>query len=368
MVLVYSIAGRRDDYSLRKRQQYRLDAIEPGLSEEVNLGLGFGLLQAMARVLDLPRLWQYCALRCGIVPARLLRAVRDADLVVSDLSYTPPIRGLSRHQPWYLISHQLEHRLLQQASALHRHCAARIMRRIESTAPARYRDIFACAEEDRAFFRAHDASGLLRVPIIRCAVDSSAYVPQPGARRRVRKDLGVADEDVLLVFSGSHFGPNLAALERLKAFARAEAAFLRQHRILFLVLGSIEPVAYREGSLIATGRVPEVVSYLAAADAGFNPVTTGAGANVKLFEYLAARLPVISTEFGVRGSGLRAEADFVPYSPDDPKTALIRFVTERTPAQWKQHAEEVWSRHKGSCDIAESVRAAVAQARDFPPA
>ncbi len=34
---------------------------------------------------------------------------------------------------------------------------------------------------------------------------------------------------------------------------------------------------------------------------GLNPVTQGAGTNLKLIQYLAHRLPVVSTEFGVRG-------------------------------------------------------------------
>ncbi len=59
------------------------------------------------------------------------------------------------------------------------------------------------------------------------------------------------------------------------------------------------------GRLHGDRPVPEVASYLAAADAGLNAITWGSGSNVKLFEYLAARLPVISTEFGVRGSGLK---------------------------------------------------------------
>ena len=366
-VLLYSLAGRRNDYSLRHPRCYRIDEIEPGLIEETHLGLTCGVLQMGSRMLDLPRLWQYGLLRNGLVPARLRTALAQADAVISDLAYCPPIPGPWRGKPWYLLSHQLEHRLLEQSTPRHRRFAG-FMRRAESIAPHRYTDIFACATEDRDFFRARDRRGVLRVPIIPCAVDSSPYIAKPGARERVRSELGLSADDRVLVFSGSAFKPNLDALERLKEFARSESEFLRDHRLFILILGSLEPVPYREGSLIATGRVPEVISYFAAADAGLNPVTTGAGANVKLFEYLAARLPVISTEFGVRGSALRPDEDFVPYDPQNPRRALLRFVKERTAGQWRDHAEAVWQRHKRSCDIVECVRTAVAQARDFPAA
>jgi glycosyltransferase involved in cell wall biosynthesis len=50
--------------------------------------------------------------------------------------------------------------------------------------------------------------------------------------------------------------------------------------------------------------VPEqadLTPYLWGADVGLNPITTGAGSNVKLPTYLAAGLDVVSTPFGLRG-------------------------------------------------------------------
>ena len=39
----------------------------------------------------------------------------------------------------------------------------------------------------------------------------------------------------------------------------------------------------------------------AAADIGVNPVRTGSGSNLKIAEYLAAGLPVVTTPVGMRG-------------------------------------------------------------------
>jgi glycosyltransferase involved in cell wall biosynthesis len=125
------------------------------------------------------------------------------------------------------------------------------------------------------------------------------------------------------------------------------------------------PAPFRDGALIATGRVPEVASYFAAGDAGLNPVARGSGANVKLFEYLAARLPVISTAFGVRGTALRPDVDFLSYSPDSLLKTIEQFLRSRTREDWRRHAEEVWQRHKGTCDIQELVRDAVALLPEF---
>jgi glycosyltransferase involved in cell wall biosynthesis len=365
-VLVYCLAGRREDYSLRRafRDTASRRQIEPNLEEEVNLGAGFGALQALFRRMGVPRIWQFEMLRRNLVPDRLRQELEAADIVISDFPFSPPIPGPWKDTPWFMISHELEYRLFQQGTPLERRFAD-WMRNIEQAAPGRYRDIFVCAQEDRDFFRAHDHAGKLKLPYIRCGVDSKAYVSPPGTRERVRAELGLAPQDWLIVFSGSRYAPNLEALEELRAFCRTESQFLLDCRIYFLALGSMAAAPAREGALITTGRVPEVVSYFSAADAGLNPITRGSGSNVKLFEYLVARLPVISTPFGVRGTELVPEIDYLPFESGGLKLALQRFLNIRTRAQWQGHAGEVLDRHYRFCDIQELVKDAVAQRPEF---
>lgn len=364
-VLVYCLAGRREDYSgkwfskLVVRKQ-----IEPGLEEETNVGAGFGLLQTLFRRIGVPRIWQFELLRRGFIPRRLRVALREADIVISDFPFCPPVPGPWSGKPWFMISHELEFRLFEQGGWFLRLFAGR-MHAVEQAAPTRYTDIFVCAPEDRDFFRAHDSAARLKLPYIRCGVDAKAYDSAPGVRERVRSELALTDADFLIVFSGSRYGPNVEAFEVLKDFCRTEAHFLDAHRIFLLALGSVAPAATRQGALIVTGPVPEVVPYFAAADAGLNPITRGSGSNVKLFEYVVARLPVISTPFGVRGTELKPEVDYLPYNPGALKSALKRFVDGRTREQWKEHADQVLARHFRSCDIQELVKDAVAQLPEF---
>jgi glycosyltransferase involved in cell wall biosynthesis len=368
-VLIYSLTGRQSDYGARRflQSSYRLDAIGPNLMEETNLKLGLGLVQAVGRRLDYPRVWQHALLARGWVPARLKAALTPADIVLCDMPWCPPVPGIWSAKPWFLISHNLEHRLLEQGPA-RQHRFAAWMRGVEAAAPERYRDIFVCADDDRDFFRRHDPSGRLKLPFIGCGVDPNAYRVPAGTRERVRAELGLSDADHLLVFSASRFAPNVEALATLRDFCRDEADFLARERVHILVLGSVSEAPHREGALIATGRVPAVAPYFAASDAGLNPITRGSGANVKLFEYLAARLPVISTVFGVRGTQLKPEVDFLPYEPGQLRAAIERYVHARTRQQWKMHAEAVWARHYSSCDIDQLVKQAVLQRPEFLPA
>jgi len=365
-VHVYSVAARYDDYNFRSflPRSHRIDPIETNLVEETNLGLCFGLLQGLGRRLDLPRVWQHWLLRNAWVPSRLKKALREADIILSDTPWCPPVPGPWNDKPWYLVSHNLEHRLLEQGSPRHRRFS-KWMLGVELDAPARYTDIFPCAEGDRSFFGLQESARHKRLPIIRCGVDPGDYQVPASTRKKMRGELGLNEEDTVVVFSGSRYGPNLDALQALREFCRREAGFLAQARVRILVLGSIVSAPFRDGAMIATGRVAEVVPYFAAADAGLNPITRGSGANVKLFEYLTMRLPVISTLFGVRGTALVPDVDFIAYEPANLRTAIDRFLHDRTREQWRVHAEQVWSRHRSSCDIGEVVKRAIADLPDF---
>jgi glycosyltransferase involved in cell wall biosynthesis len=370
-VLIYSLAGRHIDYLTSKKSLHDHDdyfcseVIEPNLVEEINLSLGVGLIQTIGRRLHFPRIWQYGLLRSGPIPQRLRRAIERADIVLSDMPWCPPVTDLRPLKPWFLISHNLEHRLLEQGNALHR-CFAAWMQRVEFEAPKLYDDIFTCSEEDRDFFLHHDPTQRLKLPIVRCGVDPNEYAVSKNTRERIRAELDLSDCDRVLVFSGSGFGPNVEALEWLRKFCRAERDFLCREHLKFLIVGSVAPTAYDDGALISVGSVPEVAPYLAASDAGLNPIMRGSGANVKLFQYLASQLPVISTSFGVRGTKLQPNQDFLPYEPAMFKSVLQRFTSERSAEEWRSFAQQVWSRHRNSCDIRELVRAAISQLPAFP--
>jgi hypothetical protein len=358
-VHIFSTAGRRDDYRgvnlFRGVTMER--CVEPRLKESTYLGLPFGILQALGRRLDFPRVWQHYLLARGVVPKALKQALQEADIVLSDLPYCPPIPGPWRKKPWYLISHNLEHKLLEQGNARERRFA-NWMRGVEGTAPRTYTDILTCAEDDRAFFKDHDLHSRLALPMVRCGVDPQLYAFPPEMRLRMRAELGLGDEDWLLIFSASNFGPNYEAFREIKEFCLAEAEFLARNRVYILVVGSVSSEAYRRGALIVTGRVPEIAPYFAASDAGVNLVTRGSGSNVKLFEYLASRLPVISTVFGVRGTELTASADYLPCDRNDLRQ-VIQHLVGRDRAFWSTKAEDVWNRHRHSCDIQDLVKEAI---------
>jgi glycosyltransferase involved in cell wall biosynthesis len=114
----------------------------------------------------------------------------------------------------------------------------------------------------------------------------------------------------LAIFVGSYHPPNLEAAEFIVRLAP------RLPDVCFALVG-------RQGlyfdnwvlppNVIVTGLVgePELDRLLASADVALNPIRSGGGTNLKLIEYFAAGVPVVSTPLGTRGTALRDDVELL---------------------------------------------------------
>ncbi|MFM1988713.1 MAG: hypothetical protein RJA99_1670 [Pseudomonadota bacterium] len=154
------------------------------------------------------------------------------------------------------------------------------------------------------------------------------FVPL-AARAELRRRLGFAASPLVLFF-GSWHGPNLDACERIVGYARTVPS------AVFVVAGSAgHALAGRD--VPSNLRLPGVVDeaekrvLLSAADLAINPMESGSGSNLKMLDYLAAGIPVLSTPFGARGLGLTAGVHFEASPLSGFATAIGDFVS-RPPA------------------------------------
>ncbi len=104
------------------------------------------------------------------------------------------------------------------------------------------------------------------------------------------------------VYTGSNFPPNIRAAEQVIGLAKALPG------VRFLLIGSLcEAFASRKqpDNIVLLGVVSEEEKYriFSLADVALNPVQAGSGTNLKMLEYMAAGLPVITTYLGSRGIG-----------------------------------------------------------------
>ena len=169
--------------------------------------------------------------------------------------------------------------------------------------------VFACAQRDLdelASIYGPTRAHLYEVPN-GFALDEIPYTDL-AERRRLRSRVGLDGQTA--IFMGSWHGPNLEAIEDiLKA---AETA----PRTRFIVMGSAcTPFKdrARPSNVHLLGQVDDDIrnGLLAAADVALNPMHSGSGTNLKILDYFAAGVPVISTRFGARGLTIEPDRDFI---------------------------------------------------------
>ncbi len=160
---------------------------------------------------------------------------------------------------------------------------------------------------------------------------------RPPARAEVLALARVQPDDPrpLAVFIGSWHPPNIAAARLILELAEARPDWL------FVLAGS-HTSEFAEGDSPLSSNVHLIPIFdegllwplLAAADVALNPMVSGGGSNLKLFDYLAVGTPVLATAIGARG--LDDPADYVVLA--EPDTASLSLGLDRIMAQSRTEA------------------------------
>lgn len=221
--------------------------------------------------------------------------------------------------------------------------------------------VLCCSHEDAARMRSLYGLGGLPV-VVPNGVDAASYAASDAETRvRLRERMGVG-QTRLALFVGSLHGPNLDAVAALTKVAPDCPD------VLFCVLGSVcETVSLPQdaANVRLIGRVSdaELRVWLAVADVGLNPMVTGSGTNLKLLEYAAAGLPILSTPFGARGGVLMPGTHLVQAELEDFASALVALLGPEAEAERQARAERARVRASEAGDwavIAERMWEAIA--------
>lgn len=296
-VSIYSFTGRKKDYLEKKKSGATMSP--HGVNEFVDRRRFFGACQWLAYKLALPPLWSHIVARF-FTPKRLREFADAADLIIVDFPYLYPI-AKRLGKPWHLNTHNVEHELWEKSkvSAV----LVPIVRKMERSAAKKADLVIACAPADQTYF-----SDLNSVVFVPNGIFPEDYQLDPETRKTTRQELGIQENETLLVFTGSNFGPNRSALTRLLEFCAQERDALIEKQVKIVVVGTVGTASdadaaqeLNQARIYQTGFVDSIQPYLAAADYALNPVFEGSGANVKNSEYIASRLPILTQDFGTRG-------------------------------------------------------------------
>ncbi len=230
--------------------------------------------------------------------AKLLAAERFDSLVCDFLFPTPNIPDMSRA---VLFQHNVESTIWRRhveqasnaASRSYLSLQAKRMYAYEKQICRRAAYVISVSEPDRKIMQSE--FGVEKVDDVETGVDLAYFAP-PGSTE------SCAD----LVFVGSmDWLPNI---DGVKFFVEEILPRIRVRKpdCKVAIVGrrpspSIEQLARRDRNLIVTGTVPDVRPWLWGSSVSIVPLRIGGGTRLKIFEAMAAKLPVVATAIGAEG-------------------------------------------------------------------
>lgn len=200
---------------------------------------------------------------------------------------------------------------------------------VEKEVLDRCEKIFVCSQEDVGIMAELFHIDPDKFIVAANGVDASAVPFTPLEKRLANKrKLGLEGEKMGIFLGSAHY-PNFEACEHIIAMAdRCES--------WFFLMGS-QCNEYRSRQLPGNVGLLGLVSdsqknaILSVADFSINPVVSGSGSNVKMFDYMAAGLPTIAAGFALRG--IEEKQHFLVAEPEQMPEVVNAFRLEEHAAR-----------------------------------
>ena len=163
--------------------------------------------------------------------------------------------------------------------------------------------VIAASDEDREMFSRMYGIDKHKIIVVPNGTDCNKIrFTQVAEKESIKRKLGVDGRNICL-FIGNWHKPNLEALLYILDLAETNT------NVTFFILGRVcdyyeEKIGKKlPGNVLFFNLVDDFQKEMLAkaSDFAINPIFSGGGTNLKMFEYMAAGLPVITTRFGMRG-------------------------------------------------------------------
>lgn len=146
-------------------------------------------------------------------------------------------------------------------------------------------------------------------------------------KKALKEKLHLENRKILL-FIGSGHPPNVEALKSI--FELAD----RLHEYLFFIVGSVG-IPYQNKNERKNVKVFGIVSdeikekLFEISDIALNPMKHGSGTNIKMLDYMASGIPVISTPIGARGLDLQNGRDAIICNLEDFEKSIRDLIKDK---------------------------------------
>ena len=340
-VYIYSFTGRRAEYLQgKKNSEY---ALSNTLKEYINRSRIAGLVQHLSYRVGLPPFW-LTLLTHFYLPRELRGKLQWCDTLIIDFPFLYPVFSRFKKQK-ILNTHNIEANLYENS------LISKMVRKIERSAVEHANTSLFCSESDMEYFQSDYPDKSLC--ILPNGVEVNKYEQDDALRQQYRNDLKLQAQHVAL-FTGSSYRLNREAFDRLVSWSNTNKQQLVDSNIVILVVGSVSNAVINEKHLRVTGRVESVFPYFAVADSALNPVSGGSGTNVKMMEYIAAKLPILTTKFGARGVELEPDSECLYFEFDNLLERLL-VMASMTEEQRKKMAEDAFKANAARIDMEQAL-------------
>lgn len=227
--------------------------------------------------------------------------------------------------PVCLVEHNVESFQIPQITEI-RERGEKLVRFVEKNVCNISDSVIAITEEDK---RRLQLIGVKKekIKVIPFGVDLKAYNVKRSEISKIKKKLKL--KFPTLVFHGTYsYKPNLDAV---KFLSQVVMPHLRKKKIKakLLAIGDFPPKDIKEKDVIFTGVVENLPTYLKAADIAVVPIVAGGGMRIKILEYFAAQIPVVSTSFGAEGIPVRDGEEIVIAKLKDFPEKVKKLIKEK---------------------------------------
>ncbi len=230
------------------------------------------------------------------------------------------------HKPLILVEHNVETFQLPRITNLG-FFGREIVRFVEKTA-CFFSDkvIVMCKEEKKRLIKIGVDGRKIRV--IPHGVDLEAYRKvSRKTKNRIRKKYKL--KFPTLIFHGTFsYKPNYEAIKIIEERILPQLK-KKIKNVKVLAIGNFPPKDVKDSSIIFTGPVRKLQNYIKAADIAIVPIMAGGGIRMKILEYFASKIPVISTKKGAEGIPAKNGKEIIIAPIEDFPREIIKLVKSK---------------------------------------
>lgn len=343
---IYSFTGRKADY-INKVQSGEVRITE-NLTEYVNRSRTLGIVQYLFYKFHLPPFW-LTWLTHLYLPTTLKAKIQKCDNLLLDFPFLYPV-AKKTSAPLRVNTHNAEYELYADQPFL-----SKMVKKTEVESFKKAETVIFCNDNDRKKFIADYPELGSKSLILPNGLDLADFKFNFEERRALRKQYNIAEDQKVFLFTGSKYLPNSVAFDFLREWSHQNAEILCKEKIILMVAGTVSETLNDSPYLKIVGKVLSMRPYFWASDFGINPIISGSGTNVKMIEFIAAKLPILTTPFGARGLNLiNGESCF--YFEESNFLSVIRAAAKTSEQDKAKMAERAFYENQQIIDMTHALK------------